>query len=1466
MWKTTHGVAVIHHTYIASGPKQMSVLAGDPIEIFEETNDWFLGTNLNTQRSGIFPKVCANFRKLPAINNKQYLAMPEDLLIYDSYLTLNVALQQYATLPASYVLQVFDSIQEIVQIYQSFEDKNQEQFIEFGHTSLGLKIKNIRDALGLPDTFRCGNYSPQTISSWGLDHYLSRCAFIPSHKPKPTEHVMIAAHVNIKNLVQPQQFRFALYSGHINYSPWASQQFSTILTPERPEVDLQFIQLDEYIFNSPLYVVIFIDNIKAATKDQPEQRIPRACASAQLKFRSNPYEKSITSQCTAYAYGNDYHPNLHTAIAISPHNLIHDSIAFSLDCTAFNGEYDMIQSNSAKNTFTVMPYKLPSIVSFNFNRSSLTFRFVNIEQDASRNSFMYIVRMLDASTNKFLPILPKKIQVDPKSAYTETEWHSLVIKGQKELTLDEVVTTDISNYTSKLDNLYLCIEFQRTGHIGKSLSAFGQSVIKLTDQNGAVKILGDGNYQIFPLSYKGSAQEIKDFNLDTAKAGKPIGTLTINSIINSVNFAPNKDINALLYCRPGTPIIPNLQALQTLKAGVWILFSKKIFEQICTLIVGNTEETQYALDSFFRLCYQVYGDIKADNYQSVLFEYINTELTQEKADASNYKAAYNQILAETTKLTAPDRKSDPTYNQTFLALPFIVGFCISLFDSAKGGSKPLFANKIGPIIKRISQFITDKDVPNQLINKLISNIHVIMEFLTKVYNYQQVATIFLEIYNSMGELKSDSPQEILDLKINLINGLASSTMWNEASAMSVLRPVFKTDINLIANDPKMEQKIIDALATIYFTSRNPYPLDFFDIISNYCEKTNKMEVQFFILSLIYQFPKNIPIESAMKSLSSPVIEPKLRLFLTIFFLQENKSRLNVLMKSQAKDPEAMMDIFKVCLESAYLAATPAGIPLDLQIQQKTYGFGANFSVLSDLLTELPSSQIASDALFGHIFHAYSYYQSESLRKMFFTIIDAMFQEKLKNPQLITMILPVLKQYSNLPHFSNISKIFTPYKNEHKQLGELCISALSTIKSTRLQQTKPNQYLLIESYLKLVELGKSLGSKEIIIQNLAQVAQLNEFYKSKIEQAFTLLQILDEIPISNDEKISIPGFEPKNGRLLWIEILRKVLNLFAEESLDEYGIDVLKTFREKVVNKFRHYELLPELYTLESQIYKNMLSGQRNYSKYYRVSFGGVSKVEEAGKTYIYRRPSTVPYAEFLTEMKTLFPDAVVIDRACNIQANAGKERLFISIDMVFPVTEEVEKDVLYHPDTNKPEFLLKWEESKNPYIFKAELQKVNDKDFTQEFHHTATTFPSPCSRCIISENIRKKVSPLEAICLQVIKETSKLNADENSGTSMKDINLDLLHLNGSIGALGKRGIIEAANQYLSANYMEQNPTQKKLCDEFKNLVKNLLGVINRRIEDLKQAADITNATFAKAFEAAKTSYDELYGKLADFLK
>jgi hypothetical protein len=382
--------------------------------------------------------------------------------------------------------------------------------------------------------------------------------------------------------------------------------------------------------------------------------------------------------------------------------------------------------------------------------------------------------------------------------------------------------------------------------------------------------------------------------------------------------------------------------------------------------------------------------------------------------------------------------------------------------------------------------------------------------------------------------------------------------------------------------------------------------------------------------------------------------------------------------------------------------------------------------------------------------------------------------------------------------------------------------------------------------------------------LSNIININEKLNNKVELAFSLLELLKEIPCTNSEKFALLKDSPKTGRVIHIEFLRKIVNLLKEEGHEEFALIYLNQMKKNCAEPYRHYELLPEIYDIESQLYRNIARNPRFFSKYYRVSFfGKCDKISEVGKTFIYRRNSTVTPKAFIEEIQSLFPTAKIIDRIEPKVEQADQVSIFI--EMVYPTSEEGEKDPLYHTDTNRPNYIIKFEENNFPSIFRSELAKGRDGKSSQEFIHIAESIPTYVSRIQATKTYKKEFTPLEASCLNLIKETMKLNADvfdKNSESSMC-----VLHISSTLVGFN-RDTLETLKKHMDSSFFkQQKPNIQNTITEYARILKDYLATIKNCIDyvsplvntqQMQMILEQSKSDYAKVKELIDTAVNETF--------
>ena len=187
MWSVCKGVAVVKHSFIAEHQYEITVLTGDFLEIYEEEENWFRGKNTFTKKIGIFPKVCVSFLKTEDISTNSILGINNDLLVLEALFTINFSLKEFEKMGSSGAVILFDNISDIITNLKQLEDPKKRRFNDFIHRSLGIKIRSIREQLGLPEVYRCSDYYPSTISKWELSNFLSKNQPIPQEEKNPSK-------------------------------------------------------------------------------------------------------------------------------------------------------------------------------------------------------------------------------------------------------------------------------------------------------------------------------------------------------------------------------------------------------------------------------------------------------------------------------------------------------------------------------------------------------------------------------------------------------------------------------------------------------------------------------------------------------------------------------------------------------------------------------------------------------------------------------------------------------------------------------------------------------------------------------------------------------------------------------------------------------------------------------------------------------------------------------------------------------------------------------------------------------------------------------------------------------------------------------------------------------------------------------------------------------------------------------
>ena len=1443
IWKKDHGFAVTKQTFIASDKNELTIIAGDAIEVFDSTKDWFLGKTIHNQKCGIFPRTFVWFKSVKEGSGKEYLESPEDLLVYEANITLREALQKYKELPGYYAVSTFNIIEEIEQIFSELE--NSGKSASFLHFSLGRKIKTLRDILGFPPAFRCADYTPVSISNWNLDNFIAKYAPIPADTTRKTrpEHYYIQIHGIAQNLTSQKNLRISLKTNSNPLYPlWVSQPVSYTVSPSSPDFYVEFDDLDEAVLKSNLSLIVFYDSIKTE-KNMPDTRTPCGLCVMKLQLKA-PYDKDLTITEKSYAIPQEYHANIHELFAENSSEQQLGCLSFSATCSVYSDNVGVADKSISK--FVNVPSYRFALSSLVFEqRTKLHVTVKSIEHDANR-LLKYKVRLLNAAKKTFEPVFACSVAAKKQLKYDQQESSSIVIKATKEAQFDETFTMDISNIEADLKDLYIIVEVQRSGMMGSSLSAFGFSYLKLADKDGNLAENLSTKEKLYTLSYKGDNPTPSNFNIE--KPGKVVGSVNYIVDVSSSTLTNNKVINTICCAKKaGAEETNALNEFAKLDISTWKQYADKIVIAICNLICLAGKDSKPFVNALFDISEKIASLDEGSAYAMIqpIYAYFN-----KFNNCKQVKGIYQKILSEISERLAQGKEAEPQFIKTIKYIPFLLGICKTICSI--DGSSSNLVSAVSNLFQRFNAIIGIKreegkpEIKN-VQNELIKHYPSMFDSLTpsiQASNVPDYIAEFMKSIDSEGEANEGK-----ETKLNFLINVTKTKFWLDKPTRKKLSPIISETVNACQSVPQLEQTLLLLLASIFFTSHDNMLLNYTEFYEK-CTEMKGLDANYFLLCLLYQFPRTISIKVAFKILQNQMIEPPIRFFMLMFFLMENESRIEKILKDNNTSIDEKMDIFRNCLSTASYAATPCGIEIDRHIMTKLYNVHGNFKILPKLYSKLTKEEQANHSLLSEIIDSYTYYESSDLKELFFIILSAEYDINHNMSNIMSLLFTILKGTTNLPRFNIIGNLFQTSKKEFQGICKDLKKIVSSLQGITkdIQISRKNEFLLLSSSKTILDIAREVGSKSISREMLINIININEKLGNKVELAFALLEALKEIPCTNKEKFTILKDSSKTGRVIHIEFLRRAIKLLSEEGQEEFALIALNKLKKECAEAYKHYELLPEIYKIEAQLYRNIARNPRFFSKYYRVSFSGNdAKIPEAGKTFIYRRTAAVTSTQFPDELKSLFPTANIIKRESKQE---NKDTFSIIYDMVNPSCEEGEKDPMYHTDTNRPNYIIKFEENNFPTIFKSELTKDKNGKSYQDFMHIADAIPTYISRVEVTQTNRKEVTQLEASCLYLIKETTKLNADVFDKNSEESV--CILHIKSTLVGIN-RDTPEILKKYMNAKYFNsQSQNIQNTIKEYARILEDYISTIKKCIDYVTPLIDSPQTQMI--LESVKSDY------------
>jgi hypothetical protein len=374
----------------------MTVISGDRIQIIETTGDWHRGRNLATLVAGTFPAVCGILIDAPDVSQTSLLAHPQDLLYYETSLTLSVAINMFLdtkTWPETLKLadRLFDVMAQLV-LCQG--DAGQ---VAAAHSTLSSCVDNLRSSIGLTKQDRNSYNTISTLSTWGRQ--LVTLSKESDSRSKALEYVILHLFVEVQMKKKQRICRFFLWDGlqHRFISVPASMvankgsQFSLVYD----ELEMRQVTTEK-VEGKPdhLWLVIYTYDLRVHREGQFDERKFVSCAVCKLpkaKAKSDRKQSKYFGKCRVYDVQSMTSSNktilssLHTVLANveipPPHDktLVRHGPTFSVRFTPFFGATDdVVRGQKLRTPQIIPPVQLPVQFSPRLKRSLFTITLRNL--------------------------------------------------------------------------------------------------------------------------------------------------------------------------------------------------------------------------------------------------------------------------------------------------------------------------------------------------------------------------------------------------------------------------------------------------------------------------------------------------------------------------------------------------------------------------------------------------------------------------------------------------------------------------------------------------------------------------------------------------------------------------------------------------------------------------------------------------------------------------------------------------------------------------------------------------------------------------------------------------------------------------------------------------------------------------------------------------------------------------------
>ncbi|KAL1687532.1 hypothetical protein GGG16DRAFT_127866 [Schizophyllum commune] len=299
----------------------------------------------------------------------------------------------------------------------------------------------------------------------------------------------------------------------------------------------------------------------------------------------------------------------------------------------------------------------------------------------------------------------------------------------------------------------------------------------------------------------------------------------------------------------------------------------------------------------------------------------------------------------------------------------------------------------------------------------------------------------------------------------------------------------------------------------------------------------------------------------------------------------------------------------------------------------------------------------------------------------------------------------------------------------------------------------------------------------------------------------------------------------------------ILDYLGKGKAWERAIEICKELIYQHAEVTFNYVRLSEILRHQANLYEHIVTNQRYYADYYRVSFFGDFPSAIRNKSFIYRGYEWEKYAAFCERMANKHPGARVLKTMGDppVDIRFGND-LYIQVSAVTPEPDRT-SPLFTNPEV--PAAVRAYYEHCDINLFSSSRQvRRTSQDGSEEtwlekaYFTTEETFPTVLRRSEIIAIEVAEISPVEAALTEVEEKTKELTALYQKYGALAKTNQETstnvlsMALNNVVDAPATSGIQAYKEMFLNADYRHRNPDRAESLAKLQVAVDDQLRMID----------------------------------------